>query len=342
MSIVLNVLSGTITDAQLIDGAGNPSVFTVAGSPYTLDTFYDENEIRSSTDIQAALTGATATLTVNGVSMTDLDDLGLNNPIDPGEISFTTTDVSEGTNLYYTESRVSNNSNVSANTSKLSSIENNADVTDATNVNAAGATMNTDTTLVGNSYFLDQDDMSGDDATKVASQQSIKAYVDNSIWEGFIYSDDGLINQTTGFEPFFIQTGTLANVSGGVWTVTFPFAGDYELFVYYGHSYNETTSDFLCHVLRDGSTFDFPLHIEPKDTGGAGISLPTVSGGVVGSNANTSTNQMLLASGRKVLTGITASQVMTLELEFACQNISQEATIYEAFMGVKRIINRNV
>lgn len=47
-----------------------------------------------------------------------------------------------------------------------------------TNVNAAWATMNTDTTLVWNGYFLDDDTMAWDDATKIASQQSIKAYVD--------------------------------------------------------------------------------------------------------------------------------------------------------------------
>lgn len=47
------------------------------------------------------------------------------------------------------------------------------------NVDAAWATMNTDTTLATNWYFLDEDDMISDDATKVASQQSIKAFVTN-------------------------------------------------------------------------------------------------------------------------------------------------------------------
>jgi len=60
---------------------------------------------------------------------------------------------------------------------KLSAIEASADVTDNTNVNAAGATMDADTSLAGNGYFLDEDDMTSDDATKVASQQSIKAHV---------------------------------------------------------------------------------------------------------------------------------------------------------------------
>lgn len=50
-----------------------------------------------------------------------------------------------------------------------------------TNVDAAGATMNTDTSLMGNSWFLDEDNMASDDATKVPSQQSVKAYVDN-LW----------------------------------------------------------------------------------------------------------------------------------------------------------------
>ena len=60
----------------------------------------------------------------------------------------------------------------------LLNVEDGADVTDATNVAAAGATMDSDASLAGNSYFLDDDAFSADSATQVASQQSIKAYVD--------------------------------------------------------------------------------------------------------------------------------------------------------------------
>ncbi len=57
---------------------------------------------------------------------------------------------------------------------KLDGIEALADVTDTANVTAAGAIMfGTD--------FLDEDNMASDSATQVASQQSIKAYVDTSI-----------------------------------------------------------------------------------------------------------------------------------------------------------------
>ena len=61
---------------------------------------------------------------------------------------------------------------------KVNGIETNADVTDATNVNAAGATMNTDTDVSGNSWVLDEDNMSSDSNTKVPTQQSVKAYID--------------------------------------------------------------------------------------------------------------------------------------------------------------------
>lgn len=63
----------------------------------------------------------------------------------------------------------------------LLNVEDGADVTDATNVNAAGATMNADTTLVGNAWFLDDDTMAANDATKTVSQQSLVAYVTSQI-----------------------------------------------------------------------------------------------------------------------------------------------------------------
>jgi lysophospholipase L1-like esterase len=66
---------------------------------------------------------------------------------------------------------------------KLAGIEAGADVTDAANVNAAGATMNSDTTLAGNGYFLDEDTMASNSASKVPSQQSVKAYTDNRLYE---------------------------------------------------------------------------------------------------------------------------------------------------------------
>lgn len=55
-----------------------------------------------------------------------------------------------------------------------------ADVTDANNVAAAGAVMNSDTTTAGMSFVIDEDTMASDLATKVPTQQSVKAYVDTT------------------------------------------------------------------------------------------------------------------------------------------------------------------
>ena len=70
---------------------------------------------------------------------------------------------------------------VNGDKTKLDGIETGADVTDATNVDAAGATMNTDTDVSSNSWVLDEDNMASDSATKVPTQQSVKAYADTKV-----------------------------------------------------------------------------------------------------------------------------------------------------------------
>lgn len=161
------------------------------------------------------------------------------------------------------------------------------------------------------------------------------------IYESAIQSELGLINQTVAFEPFFIRE-TIPNVDAtGTWAFTPPEDGDYELSMFIRHSYNQTTSNFLSHVLRDGVSFDFPLHIEPKDSGGPGIVLPTVANDTLGPNANTETDQFCLASGSRIMEALPSGTPVNLRLEFAGQNTGQEATIYNAILRVKRILNRN-
>ena len=62
---------------------------------------------------------------------------------------------------------------------KLNGIEASADVTDATNVDAAGAVMINDSSTSGMGFVVDEDNMSSDSATKVPTQQSVKTYVDS-------------------------------------------------------------------------------------------------------------------------------------------------------------------
>ena len=64
---------------------------------------------------------------------------------------------------------------------KLNGIEALADVTDAFNVNAAGAVMNGDTTTADMQFVVDEDNMSSNLSTKVPTQQSVKAYVDAQV-----------------------------------------------------------------------------------------------------------------------------------------------------------------
>ena len=61
--------------------------------------------------------------------------------------------------------------------SKLNGIEPSADVTDATNVDAAGAVMNSDTSTAAMQFVLDEDNFGSNSDTKIPTQQSTKAYI---------------------------------------------------------------------------------------------------------------------------------------------------------------------
>lgn len=64
---------------------------------------------------------------------------------------------------------------------KIDGIESGADKTDATNVDAAGAVMNSDSNVSAMGFVIDEDSFSSDTATKVPTQQSVKAYVAGQI-----------------------------------------------------------------------------------------------------------------------------------------------------------------
>ena len=79
------------------------------------------------------------------------------------------------------EANTNTNAYTDTEKSKLAGVESGADVTDSTNVASAGAVMESDTTTTSMSFVIDQDDMSTDSATKVPTQQSVKAYVDSQV-----------------------------------------------------------------------------------------------------------------------------------------------------------------
>lgn len=173
---------------------------------------------------------------------------------------------------------------VSADGSKLDGIESGADVTDATNVAAAGATMNTDTNVKSNSWVLDQDNMSGNDDTKVPTQQSVKAYVDNAVAAmrlpvGFIIMTGVSTNPST-----LLGYGTWTRIQGRFIVGVSDSDTDFDL---------DDTGGAKTHTL---TIDEMPSHTHVQNphqhtigvSGVAGISIPLASGGALGATNNTS------------------------------------------------------
>ena len=117
-----------------------------------------------------------------------------------------------------------------ANFTKLAGIEAGADVTDATNVNAAGAVMESDTSTASMQFVIDEDSFASDSATKVPTQQSTKAYADAREVAAKAYADTlvvGLVDDRGNFDasvntfPASGGSGTAgAILKGDLWTVS--------------------------------------------------------------------------------------------------------------------------
>lgn len=108
-----------------------------------------------------------------------------------------------------------------ADITKLAGIETGADVTDATNVDAAGATMNTDTDVSANSWVLDEDTMVSDSATKLPTQQSVKAYVDSRASVTETLTNKTIIGSTNEVEADRVMVD-VRNESGATLTAGTP------------------------------------------------------------------------------------------------------------------------
>ena len=145
-------------------------------------------------------------------------DIALNNAARHSAVTLNADDATQqtlnlsGQELQVNQATISTDGAMSAeDKSKLDGIEAGADVTDTANVDAAGATMNTDTDVSGNSWVLDEDNMASDDATKVPTQQSVKAYVDTQAAAGGNLSSGDI--KETSFSAANNQV-TAADVTG--------------------------------------------------------------------------------------------------------------------------------
>lgn len=180
------------------------------------------------------------------------------------------------------ESNLNTNAFTDAEQTKLSGIETGADVTDTTNVTAAGALMDSEvdadiktlslpanttistfgaslvddaaasnarTTLgLGTSATLnsvDEDDMSSDSATLLPTQQSVKAYVDDNISSGATSAVLGSAFDMSGSTSFQDTLLDITLGSAGTWLVTYTVRADLEhTSLHWGQArvYNETNT----------------------------------------------------------------------------------------------------
>lgn len=169
--------------------------------------------------------------------------------------------------------------------SKLDGVEASADVTDATNVDAAGATMNTDTNVKSNSWVLDQDNMSGNDDTKVPTQQSVKAYVDAAIAAtripvGGLYFSTNSTNPNTS-----LGYGTWSAFGAGRVPVGFDSGdGDFDTDEETGGS--KTRSLVLANMVAHTHTIN--LYHNGASDGATRVSNEATSGSGVGLDGNAS------------------------------------------------------
>lgn len=99
----------------------------------------------------------------------------------------------------------------------LLNVEDGADVTDATNVDAAGAVMESDISGTPSGRIIDDDTMGTASNTTLATSESIKAYVDSIVAGGMIYK--GGYNASTD-TPKLDSPTIIATAIGDTYTVT--------------------------------------------------------------------------------------------------------------------------
>ena len=175
---------------QEIIGSGASSVSSVTGTTPILSSGGTTPII----SISAATTSAAGSMSAS--DKTKLDGI---------EASATADQTNAEIKTAY-EANSDTNAFTDADHSKLDGIEASADVTDATNVNAAGAVMNSDTSTAAMNFVVDEDNMSSNSNTKVPTQQSVKAYVDAN-------AGGGSVNSVSGSAPIVSSGGTTPAIS---------------------------------------------------------------------------------------------------------------------------------
>jgi hypothetical protein len=139
----------------------------------------------TSTTFSGALTGNADTVTTNANLTGDVTSSGSNaTTIAVDAVTYAKMQNVSGNNLIL--GRVTAAAGIveeltAANVRTIINVADGADVTGTANVAAAGAVMESDATTALMTFVIDEDTMASDLATKVPTQQSVKAYVDTEV-----------------------------------------------------------------------------------------------------------------------------------------------------------------
>ena len=158
----------------------------------------------------------------------------------------------------------------------LANVEDGADVTDATNVDAAGATMNTDADVSGNTWTIDEDNMASNLDTKVPSQQSVKAYADTMLplaggtMSGDIAMADNNINRAVLKD--YGEEASIVAASGATETIDLETANYWKVtltanctFTFSNPPASGTVGSFTLKLMQDGTgtrTVTWPASVD--------------------------------------------------------------------------------
>ena len=170
-------INGSVTSAVVVDASEFPAV---GGADYAYITFASA----SGTDIEivkcTAISGNTLTV-VRAQDGTSGTPFITGDRVELRVVNIGLTDLSAESQPLDSVLTNTTASYTTAEAGKLAAIEALADVTDATNVNAAGAVMNSDATTAAMSMVVDEDAMSSNSDTKLSTQQSVVAYIASQI-----------------------------------------------------------------------------------------------------------------------------------------------------------------
>jgi 5-hydroxyisourate hydrolase-like protein (transthyretin family) len=243
-----------------------------------------------------------------------------------GDVNLDTGDVPEGTNLYYTEGRVSANLSVLANTSKVSADGSVTTHLDVTNAGSGKIITDAERTKLQNVEDNAKDDQlasevpfnpNGDiDSGNVQeaivelrndTDSKLAVLIPNYLDRHYHRDTSELVTTSTSFIDFF--------------NINVPIAHNnkrYKITLSYIWSHDDTGNDIEVELLIDGTRVMFQKQ-EPQDSGGGGVGA---------------TSQRFVAS--YTLTQELASGNRNIQLRFRTDSSGDESTIHGADLVIER------